>query len=210
MIKILLADDHTIVREGLRELLEDTPDMEVNCEASNGQEAISRLSHSDCDLVILDISFPGRNGLDILKQIKCIKPKLPVLILSMYPEEEYGVRSLRAGASGYLTKASDSEELIKAIREVARGRRYITSSLAEKLLFELDESGKKPLHEKLTDREFQVMCMIASGKRIKDIADALSLSVKTIDTYHARTLRKMNMRNNAQLIRYALKHSLVE
>lgn len=210
MIKILLADDHTIVREGLKELLEDTPDLKVDGEANNAQEAINILNHCDCDLVILDISFPGRNGLDILKQIKCMKPKLPVLILSMYPEEEYGVRSLRAGASGYLTKASDSEELIKAIREVARGHRYITSSLAEKLVFELDESGKKSPHEKLTDREFQVMCMIASGKRIKDIADALSLSVKTIDTYRARILNKMNMKNNAQLIRYALKNGLVD
>ncbi len=210
MIKILLADDHTIFREGLKQIFEDTPDMEINGEASSPHEAINVLNRTDCDLVLLDISFPGRSGLDILKQIKNLKPKLPVLILSMHPEADYGVRSLRAGANGYLTKASEMDELIKAIRKVARGKRYITPPLADKLALELGESGKKLPHERLTDREFQVLCLIASGKRIKDIADALSLSVKTVDTYRSRILKKMNLKNNVQLIRYALKNHLVE
>jgi len=210
MIKILLADDHTIFREGLKQIFEDTPDLEVNGEASSPHEALNILNRTDCDLVLLDISFPGRSGLDILKQIKTIKPKLPVLILSMHPEEDYGVRSLRAGANGYLTKASEMDELIKAIREVARGKRYITPSLADKLALELSESGIKLPHQRLTDREFQVMCLIASGKRIKDIASLLSLSVKTVDTYRSRILEKMNKKNIAELIHYAIKNDLLD
>jgi len=210
MIKVLIADDHTIVREGLRRIIKDTPDMIVAGEAGSAQEVISKLYDGDYDLVLLDISFPGRNGLDILKQLKCIKPNLPVLVLSMHPEEQYAIRALKAGASGYLTKGSASDELIDAIRKVAKGRKYITPSLAEKLASELEADIDRPLHETLTDREYQVLCMIASGKRAKEIGEELSLSVKTIDTYHARILRKMKMKNNAQLIRYAIKNALVD
>ncbi|MHA1757219.1 MAG: response regulator, partial [Promethearchaeota archaeon] len=171
----------------------------------------NKVKNNNFDIVLLDISLPGRNGLDVLKQLKSIKPDLPVLILSMYPEEQYAIRSLRAKASGYLTKESASDELIKAIRKVAQGRKYITSSLAEKLAFELeDSSGGSSSHEILSDREYQIMCMIASGKRIKEIADALSLSVKTISTYRIRILKKMNMKNTSQLIHYAIKSGLVD
>jgi DNA-binding NarL/FixJ family response regulator len=210
MIRILIADDHTLMREGLKQILREYSDIIVAEEASSAHEVIGKLWKENYDLILLDIRFPGRSGLDVLRQLKCIKPTLPVLILSMYPEEQYAVRSLRAGASGYLTKESAPEELIAAIRRVAQGRRYITSSLAERLAFELDIDSDKPLHEKLSDREYQVLCLIASGKRVKDIADTLALSVKTISTHRARILRKMGMRNSAQLTHYAIKNNLVD
>jgi len=210
MIKVLIVDDHTIVREGLRQILEETSDIVVAGEAASAQEVINKVWNNSYDIVLLDISLPGRSGLDVLKQLKSIKPNLPILILSMHPEEQYAIRSLRAKASGYLTKESASEDLIDAIRKVAQGRKYITSSLAEKLAFELENNTGSSSHEKLSDREFQVMCMIASGKRVKEIADTLSLSVKTISTYRTRILKKMNMRNNSQLIHYAIKSGLVD
>jgi two-component system invasion response regulator UvrY len=210
MIKILVVDDHTIVREGLKKILVDTPDMVVADEASNGQEVIKKVGNNDYDLILLDISLPGRSGLDVLKQLKCTKPKLPILILSMHPEEQYAVRSLRAGASGYLTKQSVSNELIDAIRKVAQGRKYITPSLAEKLAFELVVDARKLPHETLSDREYQVMCMIGSGKTVKEIAETLSLSVRTISTHRAHILKKMKMKNNAQLTFYAIRNALVD
>jgi two-component system invasion response regulator UvrY len=209
MIKVLIADDHTLVRKGLKQLLLDTNDIERVDEARDGKEAINKINKKDYDLVLLDISLPGRSGIDVLKQLKIIKPKLPVLILSMHPEEQYAVRSLRAGASGYLTKESAPDELIDAIRKVANGGKYITFSLAERLAGEIGPSTEKPLHQTLSDREYQVMCMIASGKTVKDIAEELNLSVKTISTHRARILRKMHMDNNAQLTHYAIKHDLV-
>jgi two-component system invasion response regulator UvrY len=210
MIRVLVADDHTIVREGLKQILSDTPDIKVADEAANAKEVITKVSDNDYDLVLLDISFPGRSGVDILKQLKCLKPKLPVLILSMYPEEQYAVRSLKSGASGYLTKESASDELITAIRQVTKGKKYITASLAERLVFELDKDYEDQPHEILSDREYQVMCLVASGKTVTEIAGALSLSVKTISTYRGRILQKMDMKNNAQLIRYAIEHGLVD
>jgi len=210
MIKILVVDDHAIVRDGLKRILMDTPDMVVADEASNGEEVINKVGNNHYDLVLLDISLPGRDGLDVLKQLKCTNPKIPILILSMYPEEHYAVRSLRAGASGYLTKQSSSDELIGAIRKVAKGRRYITASLAEKLAFELGGDVRKLPHEKLSDREYQVMCMVGSGKTVKEIAETLSLSIRTISTHRAHILKKMEMKNNAQLTYYAIKNSLVE
>jgi len=210
MIKVLIVDDHTIVREGLRQILEDTSDIAVTGEASSAQEVVNKVKTNNFDIVLLDISLPGRSGIDVLKQLKSIKPDLPVLILSMHPEEQYAIRSLRAKASGYLTKESASDELIKAIRKVAQGRKYITSSLAEKLAFELEANASCSSHEKLSDREYQVMCMIATGKRIKEIADALSLSVKTISTYRTRILKKMNMKNTSHLIYYAIKSGLID
>ncbi len=209
MIKIIVVDDHTIVREGLRRILVDTPDIVVADEASNGEEVIKKVGNNDYDLILLDISLPGRSGLDVLKQLKCSRPKVPILILSIHPEEQYALRSLRAGAAGYLTKQNSPDELIDAIRRVARGRKYITSSLAEKLAFELEVDVQKLPHETLSDREYQVMCMIGSGKTVKEIAEALSLSVKTISTHRDRILKKMHMKNNAQLTYYAIKNALV-
>ncbi len=210
MIKILVVDDHAIVRDGLKRILMDIPDMVVADEASNGEEVINKVGNNHYDLVLLDISLPGRDGLDVLKQLKCTNPQIPILILSMYPEEHYAVRSLRAGASGYLTKQSSSDELVGAIRKVAQGRRYITPSLAEKLAFDLGVDVRKLPHEKLSDREYQVMCMIGSGKTVKEIAETLFLSVRTISTHRAHILEKMEMKNNAQLTYYAIKNTLVE
>jgi len=210
MIKILIADDHPIVRKGLKEIIEVTPDMMVGDEASNGQEALEKVRKNDFDVVLLDISMPGRSGLDILKELKSEKPELSVLILSMHPEEQYAVRVLKAGASGYLTKESAPDELIAAIRKASIGRKYISSSLGEKLAFDLEIDAEKPLHETLSDREYEVMCMIASGKTISEIAKKLFLSVKTISTYRSRILEKMRMKSNAELTHYALKNRLVE
>lgn len=210
MIKILIADDHAIVREGLKQILLESPDLVVIAEASTGQEVLDKAVKNDLDLVVLDISMPGRGGMDILKEIKSLKPKLPVLILSMYPEEQYAVRVLKSGASGYLTKESAPVELVKAIRQISQGKKYISPSLAEKLAVDLEVSSDKLPHETLSDREYQVMCMIASGKTLKEIADGLSLSIKTISTYRSRILEKMNMKTNAELTHYAVKNSLVD
>jgi two-component system invasion response regulator UvrY len=210
MIDVLIADDHTIVRKGLKQILADTPDVAVKEEAGSAQEVIKKIKAKTFDLVLLDISLPGRSGLDVLKQLKCLRPDLPVLVLSMHPEEQYAIRSIRAGASGYLTKDSAPEELLKAIRKVARGGKYITASLAEKLATELEGERKGLPHETLSDREYQVMCMIATGKTVKEIAEVLSLSVKTISTHRARILIKTGMKNNAQLTHYAIKHNLVD
>jgi two-component system invasion response regulator UvrY len=210
MIKILIADDHAIVREGLKQILSETSDMLVAGEAANGLECLKLVWEKDLDLVLLDIAMPGRGGMDILKQLKHEKPKLPILMLSMYPEKQYAVRALKAGASGYLTKESAPEELIAAIRKVSQGRKYVSSSLAEKLAVYLETDTEKPVHEILSDREYQVMLMIASGKTVKQIADKLSLSVKTISTYRARTLMKMGMKNNAEITYYAIKQALVD
>ncbi len=210
MIKILIADDHRIVREGLKQILAETNDMIVADEANNAQEVLKKIWDNDYDVLLLDISMPGRSGLDILKQLKGERPKLSVLVLSMYSEEQYALRALRAGASGYMTKESAPDELIEAIRKVSTGRKYISPSVAEKLAFSLESGDERPPQETLSDREFQVMCMIASGKTIKAIADELSLSVKTVSTYRARILEKMRMKNNAELTHYAIQNKLVE
>jgi DNA-binding NarL/FixJ family response regulator len=210
MIRVLIADDHTLVRKGLRQILLETKKVEVVDEAKDGKETISKVSANKYDVVLLDISFPGRSGIDVLKQLKSFRPKLPVLILSMHPEEQYAVRALRAGASGYLTKESAPSELIEAIRKVAGGGKYITASLADKLASEIGKPSEKLPHESLSDREYQVMCMIASGKTVKEIAEDLNLSAKTISTHRARILRKMNMKNNAQLTHYAIRCGLVD
>lgn len=210
MIKVLIADDHTIVREGLKQILADTQDISVTGEASSGKEVLKKVARGKYDLILLDISLPGMSGLDVLKQIRLLKPNLPVLILSMYPEEQYAVRSLRAGASGYLTKESAPEELIRAIHRVATGRKYITESLAEKIVVDWNKDKAKALHETLSDREYQVFCLIASGKTVKEIANLLSLSIKTVSTHRSRILKKMQMKNSAQLTHYAIKHNLVQ
>jgi len=210
MIKILIADDHAVVREGLKQIISETSDMIVADEADNGQDVLDKVSEQNFDVVLLDITMPGRSGLDVLKQLKSKKPKLPVLMLSVHPEEQYAVRTLKSGADGYLTKGSATDELIAAIRKISQGKKYISSSLAEKLAFDLDLDHEKPRHEMLSDREYQVMSMIASGKSVKEIADELSLSVQTISTYRSRILEKMKMKNNAEIIYYAVKQGLVD
>jgi DNA-binding NarL/FixJ family response regulator len=209
MIKILIADDHPIVRKGLKQILAETPNIIVAGEANNGAEVLKKVLKNEYDMVLLDISMPGRDGIDTLKELKDLKPNLPVLILSIHPEDQYAMRVLRAGAYGYLTKESAPEELISAIRTVSLGRKYISPSVAEQLVFNLDNNAEKRPHDKLSDREYQVMHMIASGKTVKEISEDLSLSVKTISTYRARILEKMKMKNIAELIRYAIKNGLV-
>ena len=184
--------------------------MTVLAEACTGNEAIEKIRKNPISVAILDISMPGKNGLDTLKELKVMHPDLPVLILSMYPEEQYALRFFRAGASGYLTKKSAPEELVNAIRTVSRGKKYVSPVLAEKLIGELDVTNEKPLHSALSDREFQVLCLMASGKTSGEIAEELFLSVKTISTYRARILEKLRLKNTAELINYAIQNQLVE
>ena len=210
MLKILVVDDHTIVREGLKQILSGVPDIIVAGEASDGNQALKQVRNGDYDLLLLDIAMPGVSGLEVLKELKTERPDLPILMLSIYPEEQYAVRTLKAGASGYLTKESAPEELIAAIRKVCTGGKYVTSSLAEKLAHYLKADFEKPAHEHLSDREYQVVLMIASGKTVSQIATELSLSVKTISTNRSRALTKMGMKTNAELTYYAIKHGLVD
>jgi DNA-binding NarL/FixJ family response regulator len=209
-IKVLVADDHVLFRRGLKMVLEDTPDMAVADEAGTGREALHKAINGDFDVLLLDISMPERSGFDILTDLKNLKPELPVLMLTMHPEDKYAVRVLKAGASGYLTKKNAPDELVAAIRKVLAGGRYVSPSLAEKIAFELQEGTEKPLHELLSDREYQVMCLIATGKNMSDIAEELSLSINTVSTYRARILEKMRLRNTAELIHYAIANNLVE
>ncbi len=209
MLKILIADDHAIVREGLKQILAETATMVVAGEATNGQEVLELVRKEDFDLVLLDLAMPEKDGLDTLKELKQEKPHLPVLVLSIYPEEQYAVRVLKAGASGYLTKESAPDELIAAIRKVSQKGKYVSQSLGEKLASYLTADPDQPAHELLSDREYRVMLMIASGKTVTEIAEALFLSVKTISTYRVRALRKMGMKNNAEFAYYAIKHGLL-
>jgi len=208
-IRILIADDHPIVREGYKKILMSQPDMDVTGEAGNGQEVLDLIQKKDFDLILLDISMPGRSGLEILKELKGHKPHLPVMILSIYPEEQYAVRAFRDGASGYLTKASTPKELIAAIRKVSQGGRYVTEALAEKLTYFLHGDVEKAPHEKLSDREYQVMLLIASGKTVTQIAEELCLSVKTISTYRRHILEKMQFTTNAEITMYAIQNKLL-
>ncbi len=210
MIKLIIADDHAVVRKGLKQIFEETSDIVVTGEASSGNELLEKLRNEKFDVVILDISMPGKDGLDTLKEIKAINPSLPVLIFTIYPEEQYAVRVLKAGAAGYINKESEPEILIEAIRKVSQGRKYISSYLAELLASSLDSKSSEALHDQLSDREYQVMCMIASGKTPTDIAKELSLSINTISTYRMRILEKMGLKNNAEITHYALKNRLVE
>ena len=210
MIRILIADDHPVVRKGLKEIIEETTDMRVADEASNGSEVMKKVSSEDLDVVLLDISMPGRSGLDVLKDIKKRRPKLAVLVLSIHPEEQYAVQAFKAGASGYLTKKSAPDELLIALRKVSTGGKYVSSSLAEKLASALETDREKTPHETLSTRENEVMLKIASGKTVTEIAKELYLSPKTISTYRTRILEKMGMKNNVELIRYAIKNQLVD
>jgi two-component system invasion response regulator UvrY len=210
MIRILIADDHPIVRAGLKQVIADAPDMTVADEAADGHEVLAKVRQGDFDVVLLDLSIPGLSGLDALKQVKSEKPNLRVLILSVHPEDQYAVRVLRAGAWGYVTKASAPEQLIAAIRRVHEGRRYVSPALAERLAEQLQPGAATMPHESLSDREYQVLCLLASGKTVTEIADALALSVKTVSTYRSRILEKMGMRSNAELTHYAIQNRLVD
>lgn len=209
MIRIIIADDHSIVREGLKQIIADTPDMIIADEAENGHELISKIESGKYNVAVVDISMPDSHILDLLKHIRQIQPRLPVLILSMHPEDQYGVRVMKAGAAGYLTKESAPTELISALKTVSAGKKYISATLAEKLIFALNNNKNKTPHEALSDREFQVFCMLAESKPSKEIAAELYLSEKTISTYRSRILSKMQLKNNSELIHYAVKNGLV-
>jgi len=212
MIKVMITDDHQLVREGLKKILEeDTIDIKVDQEASSAAEALQKISESLPDIMILDIGMPGRNGLDVLKDIKELYPRLPVLVLSMHPEDRFAIRAIKAGASGYLTKASVADELVNAIRIiVSQNKKFISPQVAEQLAQQIDGSSEKALHETLSDREYQILCMIATGKKSSKIAEELSLSVQTIHTYRTRLKQKMNMKTNVELTRYAILQNLVD
>jgi DNA-binding NarL/FixJ family response regulator len=210
MIRILIADDHAVFRRGLKETLGETLSKVTFGEARTAQEALDCVRREGWDVLILDISMPGKSGLDILNDLKTLRPKLPVLFLSMHPEEQFARRALKSGAAGYLTKESVPEELKLAVQRVMKGGRYVSESLAEKLAFDLRKGADTPLHELLSDREFQVLRMISSGKTVKEIAADIALSVKTVSTYRRRILEKTGMKSNADLIRYALQSKLVD
>jgi len=210
-IHVLIADDHAIVRQGLRQILSETDDLLVSGEASDGVDAMRLVRQQHWDVVLLDVSMPNRNGIDTLKMLKKEFPRLPVLILSMHPEEQYAVRALKAGASGYLTKQSAPELLVTAIRQVASGNKYVSPSLAMKLADAIVEERDDRLpHEALSDREYQIFCLIAAGRPLTQIAEELNISVKTVSEYRKRVLDKMKLDTNAELIHYGLKHGLVE
>jgi two-component system, NarL family, invasion response regulator UvrY len=209
-LKILIADDHAVVRQGLKQILGGIPELSLVGEADNGESALDKVRAENWDVLVLDMSMPGRGGLDILKDVRRERPQTRVLVLSMHPEDQFAVRLLKAGASGYLTKESAPEELINAVRKVMTGGKYVSATLAEKLAFDVDRDADQPLHETLSDREFQVLRMMASGQTVQQIADELLLSAKTISTYRARVLEKLKLKSNAELIYYAIQNRLVE
>lgn len=208
-MRVLVIDDHAIVREGMKQVLAEEPMVTVG-EASTGQEALRRVRREPWDVVILDIGLPDRSGLDVLREIKAIRPTLPVLVLTVFGEEVYAVRVLRAGAAGFLTKESVSEELLDAVRKAAAGQRYLSTPLAQKLAWRISTPGQAEGHETLSDRELQVLSLIASGRSLTESATALGLSVKTVSTYRARILTKMGLTTTADLIHYAVRHGLVQ
>jgi DNA-binding NarL/FixJ family response regulator len=210
MIRLVIVDDHAIVRSGLRQIAQSEVDIEVVGEAADSGELLDVLRKQESDVVLMDISMPGKNGLEALKLVKERWPSTAVLMLSMYPEDQYAVRSVKAGASGYLHKNSPPETVIQAIRTVAKGKKFITPELAEQLATHIGQDADQPLHERLSDREYQTMSMIASGHTLSQIAEQMSLSPKTVSVYRARLLEKMRLKNNAELTHYALKHKLVE
>lgn len=209
-IHVLIADDHAIVRQGLKQILSETDDLVVTGEADDGAEALQLARQQLWDVFLLDVSMPNRNGIDTLKQLKKEFPRLPVLILSMHPEEQYAVRALKAGAAGYLTKQSAPEQLVTAIRQVAGGKKYVSAAVAQQLVEALSDNTDKLPHERITDREYQVLVMIAAGNPLTQIAESLNLGVATVSTYRARLLEKMGLRSTAELIRYGLENGLVE
>ena len=209
-IRVFIADDHAIVREGLKQILAESPDMVVAGEAENGLDAIKLFRKSKCHVMLLDISMPDRSGIDVLKQVKKENPEIAVLMLSMHREDQYAIRSLKAGAAGYLTKQSAPRELVTAIRQVAGGQKYVSAALAQELASAIGEDHETAPHDTLSDREYQTLTMIASGKTVSAIAEELSLSVKTISEYRSRLLVKMKLKNSAELTHYAIKNQLIE
>ncbi|MBI2296077.1 MAG: response regulator transcription factor [Betaproteobacteria bacterium] len=210
MIRVLLADDHTIVRAGLKEILADTGDITVAGEAINGQEVLARIREHDYDVAVLDLSMPGRSGIELIRQVKGEKPRLRILVLSMHSEEQYAVRALKAGASGYLTKESAADQLVAAIRRIAAGGAYVSPETAERLALDANRATDAPPHTLLSDREFQVFQLLVNGRSVSEIAARLSLSVKTVSTHKTRIMQKMKLANPAELIRYALEHKLLD
>lgn len=210
MIRVLVADDHTIVREGLKQILAKSGDLAVAGEAANGNDVLKMVREQAWDVLVTDMSMPGRSGIELIKLVKEACPKLPVLVLSMYGEEQYAVRAIRAGASGYLTKESASEQLVAAIRKIASGGIHVSAAVAEALFNTVRGGNSAKPHEQLSDREFQVLQLIAGGNSVADIASLLNLSPKTVSTHKTRILEKMSMSNQAELIRYAIEHRLVD
>jgi DNA-binding NarL/FixJ family response regulator len=210
MVRIVICDDHAIVREGLKQILGAQSDFSIVGEASDGHEALARVRELEIDVLLLDMSMPGKSGVELIRQVKAEKPKLRILVLTMHEEHQYAVRAIRAGASGYLTKESASAQLVTALRKVASGGAYISAEIAEQLALNAMPDAQGPLHERLSDREFQVFRMIAEGRSISDIAASLNLSVKTVSTHKANVLHKMGMTTQGELIRYALENGLVD
>lgn len=210
MTRVLLADDHAVVRAGIRDFLAADKSIRDIGEAGTGRETLDQLRSSAWDLVVLDINMPDRSGIDILRQIRATHPETRVLVMSGFPERQYAVNVLRAGASGYLPKDSAPEELLKAVRTVMAGRRYVSAALAELLVADLDGNADEPLHSKLSEREFQILCKLAAGRAVSEIATELCISVKTVSTYRSRLLEKMNFRTNADLTSYALRNGLIQ
>ncbi len=210
MIKILIADDHPVVREGLKQILARASDMTVGGEALNGQEVLEKIAAEEWDVIVLDIGMPGRDGLEVLKDIHREQPDLPVLVLSMYPEEQVAIRALKAGAAGYMNKETAPKELVNAIKKIYNGGKYVSPALAEKLASQLDSHTHNASHEALSDREFQVFRQLAAGREVQEIADELFISVKTVRTYRDRIHEKLNLKNDVELARYAMKHGLAE
>jgi DNA-binding NarL/FixJ family response regulator len=210
MIKILVVDDHALIRKGMKQILDNTEDLRVAGEADSGAQAIRMAQASPYDVVLLDITMPDRNGIDVLRQLKINHPQMPVLMLSMHPEEQYALRSMKAGAAGYLSKQSAPTQLVTAIRQVASGKKYISNELAEQLAEGLSQGYQELLHQTLSNREYQTLCLMASGKGLSEIADAMSLSAKTVSVYRARLLEKMKLKNNAEAVRYAINNHLID
>ncbi|HEX9657725.1 MAG TPA: response regulator transcription factor [Bacteroidota bacterium] len=210
MIRVFIADDHALIREGLKKILKEESDMVVVGEASRAGEVVDILGETTVDIIVLDISMPDRSGLELLKDIKHLYPKIHVLMLSIHPEDRFAIRALKAGAAGYVTKESASDELVKAIRRVVLGGKYVSANLAEHLASELNVTSEKPPHQTLSDREYEVMCLLASGKTLKQIAENLTLSLSSVNTYRSRILHKMNMTSSAELMHYAINNRLVD
>jgi two-component system invasion response regulator UvrY len=204
MIRILIADDHAIIRHGLKQIIEESGEMRVVAEADSGSDALRKIRGIECDVVLLDIAMPDMSGIDVLKQIHAESPQLPILILSIYPEDQYAMRLIKAGAAGYMTKESAPSEVVKALLRVASGKKYISTAVAEILANEIGTDEEKLPHQILSDREYQIFLLLASAQTVSEIADTLALSVKTISTYRSRILEKMHLNNNAELMRYAI------
>lgn len=208
MIRVFIADDHAIVRKGLCQIIEETEGIEVVGQATNGDEVLEQVMKAEWDVLVLDLSMPGRSGLDVIQAVRDLRPKMPILVLSMHPEDQYAVRLLKNGIAGYLNKETALDNLVSAIRKVVAGGKYVSEALAEKLAFDLTGSSDKGSHQSLSDREYRVLCMIGEGKSVSQIAEELFISVKTVSTYRTRILEKMSLKTTADLIRYAVENDL--